>query len=245
MKNRNISYEMLVSGLLLKFGSVDTTDISVMMDMMGIENFSSIGQDDVFKYIKRNDDNRFVFNLDMIKRNYEVSEDFYLVMKKFQGRYIKNFLENIDLFEYVLRNIKLLDKVMVDNYKFDFSDIQIFVINELKNRKYLNDYWYDYSDVCLCTMLTLWGDLYLFKIDYSDAIEKFSKKLRDNGYNDKLLDVYLVSPHRYDLGREYIEDRIMNIDSFLEFCLIYGIAPCLKNDIVNLDGDKHIKVKSL
>lgn len=229
MKNINISYEQLVSGLLLKFGSIDTSDISVLMDMMGIDNFSSVGQDEVFKYIKRNDDNRFVFNLDMIKRNYEVKEDFYLVVQNFQGSYIKKFLDNMDLFEFVLRKIKMLDKVLVDNYNLNFSDIQKFVISELKNKKYLNDYWYDFSDECLSTMLTAGGELYLFKINYKNIIDRFSKSLRDNGYNDRLLDAYLIT-HRLDMDLDYIKN-IMNVDSFLEFCDVYDINPYID------DGD--------
>ena len=179
MKKNDVSYLQIVVGLILKFGNIDVNDISVLMDMIGIDNFSLVKDNNIGKYICKNDNGRYEFDLSVVKRYYENIDDFSLVMGEYQGEYVRVFLEEIDLFEFVLRKIKIMGKVLVDNYDKDFSEIERFVITELKNRKYLNDFWYDYSDKCLSTMIMMFGDLYLFKIDYADEVDNFSKIVSD------------------------------------------------------------------
>lgn len=222
MKKIDVSYLQFTVGLILKFGNIGVNDISVMMDMIGIDNFSDVKDNDIGKYICKNDNGRYGFDISVVRRYYEDIDDFSEVMVEYQGEYVRKFLENIDLFEFVLRKIKMMDKVLIDNYDKDFSEIEKYVIAELKRRKYLNDYWYDYSDECLSTMITMLGDLYLFKIDYVEDIDNFSKIVRDSGYNDKLLDAYFVT-YRFDVGIDYVRNNIMNIDNFLEFCDLYRI----------------------
>lgn len=232
MKKIDVSYLQIVVGLILKFGNIDVNDISVLMDMVDIDDLTEVIDKDIGKYICKNDNGRYEFDISVIRRYYEDIDDFYEVMRDYQGEYVGDILDGIDLFEFVLRKIKMKDNVLIDNYDKNFSGIERCIIKELKKRKYINDYWYDVSDDCLSTMVAMFGDLYLFKIDYVDEIDNFSKIVRDSGYNDKLLDAYFVT-YRFDMGIEYVRNNIMNIDNFLDFCCLYGINPCMSVDAYN------------
>ena len=68
----------------------------------------------------------------------------------------------------------------------------------------------------------------------------------DSGYNDKLLDAYFVT-YRFDLGIDYVRNKIMNIDNFLEFCCLYGInlCMCVGNDNVSKDNGNCVLVSGV
>lgn len=241
MEKIDVNYLHLVVGLILKFGSIDVYDISLLINLMDIDDLTEVMDNDIGKYICKNNNGRYEFDKNVVGRYYEDIDDFYDVMREYQGEYVRKFLEDIDLFEFILRKIKMMDKVLIDNYDKDFSEIERDVIDELKRKKYLSDYWYDYSDNCLSTMVAMFGDLYLFKIDYVDDVDNFSKVVRDSGYNDRLLDAYFVT-YRFDMGVDYVRNRIMNIDNFIDFCYLYGINPSVNVDSFCKDNDNYVGV---
>lgn len=240
-KEIKISYDELVVGLLLKFGSIDVNDISVAMDMMGIKNFASVNDSGIGKYIKRNDKNRYVFDMDMVNICYEMVDDFYVVVRYFQGDVVRKFLENVDLFEFVLRKIKVIGKVSLNKYDVSFSEFQQYVINELKVKRFLID-CYDDKDEGKYTKITARGNLYLFMIDNKGLVNNFCNELRDMGYDDTLIDAFLIVKN-LDGDIDNIRTSILNVESFLEFCDFYELNPYgNKGDVKN---NEYMKVRKL
>lgn len=240
-KEIKISYDELVVGLLLKFGSIDVNDILVAMDMMGIKNFVSVNDSGIGKYIKRNDKNRYVFDMDMVNICYEMVEDFYVVVRYFQGDVVRKFLENVDIFEFVLRKIKVIGKVSLNKYDVCFSEFQQYVINELKVKRFLT-YCYDDKDEGKYTKITARGNLYLFMIDNKGLVNNFCNELRDMGYDDTLIDAFLIVKN-LDGDIDDIRKSILNVESFLEFCDFYELNPYgNKGDVKN---NEYMKVRKL
>lgn len=230
MKNRMFSYDEIVVGLILKFGSIDVFDISVLVDMIGIDNFSGCKNEDMFKYICKNNEDRFEFNRKMIKRNYECVDDFNTVVHGVVNSRLKNFLDNMDLFEFVLRKIEKICMLNQKECNYSFSELEKNVIDELKRLGYVVSYsnqnvnGFDYNSLKLSKK----GILYLFLIDNDKIIKKFTKLLKDNGYNDKLLEMFLIVQD-LDNDIKYIEEKVFTIDYFCQFCDVYDVNPYVEN----------------
>lgn len=220
---KKISYDEMIIGLLLKFGSIDINDIHILINLIGIENVSSINECDIGKYIKKNDDNRIEFNMDIVKEMYESMDDFYMTIENSCCEKLRKILDNMDVKEFVLRKVILLNNNINNSM---FSSFQWFVLNSL----YKSGNLIMIDDM---TVLTKRGKLYLFLIENRKIIDEFSFMLSNNGYDSRLVETFLISQD-IDIGIIDIKERILTLDNFLSFCDIYDINPCCVNTYVKI-----------
>lgn len=219
---KEFSYNQFIVGLLLQFGSIDFDDVKLLIDMLDIKNFSKSDDSSMRKFIKLLDNGRIIFDNEVIGTVYNDVNDFYLMAENYQGNIVLNYLENIDEFEFVLRKIKLLDNMMKEDFYNFLSIHQVGIVNELYRNGYLINSFRksDTDEIYKEISLTKRGELYLYLIDNKDKIKNFSCKFRKLGYDELLIQPFLITQ---DLDEN--PDDILQVDNFLDFCDIFNKYP--------------------
>lgn len=204
MKKAIVTYNQLAAGALLKFGKLDSVDMSVLIEQIS-KDVEFVNNDSNNYFVIRNN------NVELDSKYFEgvPQEIIGGFLMRIQGDLVKQYFNNFEVMELVLRKIKLLNnkRCIVDN--FGASQLRAL-------------YWL-YHERCICgkgiekdfTMeLTKRGELYLFLIDNRKYVEQFLELLKANELSDLLFDAYLMS---CDLNSN-VED-IFRLDRYMEFCL--------------------------
>lgn len=215
MRKEKISFEQLTAGALLKFGKVDSVDMTLLMG--GIHNTYELINDE-YDYI--NDyfilvNGNVVLNEKYVRRFYQYTNS--EILEKMQGNVLKKYMDNLNISEFTLRKIKLLGLgcVVKDALEETFSEIQMGTIVELYEKGFIEDYiqedarYGDYEAV----RITQEGKLHLFKIDNKMVIDDFLNTIRCNGYNDDRFDEFLLEQ---DLDLNCY--KILTSKNYSEFC---------------------------
>ena len=215
MKIEKVTINQIFAGALLKFGSLDSVDMTLLMG--DIQNICDVSDDEY--YI----DNYFVLcNGDIL-----LNEDWFLkhwgtfdnkILERLQGSIVKEYMDNLDMLMFTLRKIRLfgLGCVVKETLFESFSSKQLKCIDELYQKSLIEDYVQEDSRYgnYVAVRLTQEGKLQLFKIDNKNAIENFLKIVRYNGYSDMLVDQFLLEQ---DLDGNCYE--ILNLINYNDFCL--------------------------
>lgn len=215
MKKEKITFNQLTAGALLKFGKLDSIDMTLLMG--GIFNFAELIQNEYdymnnyFMVVNGN----ILLNEDYVRKYYQTVNT--ELLEKMQGSLVKEYMDNLEMREFVLRKIKLLG----DSCIISFNDVnKNFSIPQMKTMNWL------YQERCIMNChknvmsceeytikLTKRGELYLYLIDNKKEVEEFIKVLKEYGYSDLLLDAFLISQ---DLRSN--SKNILTLDTFLQFC---------------------------
>lgn len=222
MTKEKATFNQLVSGAILKFGKVDSIDVTLLMYGINKESFVVSDESELESdYFVMADsslmlDEGYTRNANMMINN--------TLLERTQGDIVKRYLNNLNIEEFVLRKIKLLGVgcVTADDLINSFSIVQINILKGLYKKGYIMNYvqkdseYGDYEAI----KLTKRGELYLFLIDNKNDVEKFVRKLKANGYNALLVEAYLITQ---ELSRSSLE--LLTLEKFLNFCDEYGIDP--------------------
>lgn len=218
MKKERVTINQIIAGALLKFGKLDSVDISLLIDSISnvceVVNDTEPGEEYFLMA-----DGSVILNYEYINRMHSAINNTRL--ERIQGDIVKKYLDNLVLEEFVLRKIKLLGLGCVpkDDIIHSFSVNQIYALCGLHQDRCVGDYCHkdsvygDYEAI----MLTKRGELYLFLSDNKRAVESFVKRLKINGYNELLLDAFLITQ---DLQQDAKD--ILKLDRFVDFCDEYG-----------------------
>lgn len=194
MKKEKITISQLEAGALLKFGEFNSIDMSILVE--DVNRFADIDSN--------SENGSFIDEF-----NQEVDND---ILENMQGSIVKEYFDNLEMKEFVLKKIKLLERKYIkeENIFKSFSVPQMKIMNWLVYEGCIID---DYSNGIHNIKLTRRGELYLFLMSNKDEIEEFIKLLKDCGYSDLLFDVYLISQNLQEDSK-----RILELDRFVQFC---------------------------
>lgn len=218
MTKEKIKFDQLAVLSFLKFTKLDGVDMTIlkkgMSEIVDVE-------------ISDDNDNYFLMPDGTIILEPSYIDTFYKnvdseLFESVLGSKTYKYLDNINMLEFILRKIKLLGLgcVVKDELSDNFSSIQIRFLNLLYKEKYIMNYTHkddtygDYQAI----KLTKRGELYLFLIDNKEEITQFSELLRNNGYNEILIEAFLITQ---DL--ELPAKDILTLDNFINFGATFDI----------------------
>ena len=211
MRKKKISFEQLAVLSFYRFGKLDGIDMTLLMEMCSDVIDVDISRDsDIYSLI----DNGIINLDDIYVKDFEKNVDGEL----FEGLFISGiykYIDNIDMFEFMLRKIKLCGSINV-NILEKCSLYQISIIQLLCQMGYVRNFDDEKDRV---VKLTKRGDHYLFLIDYKSEIDKFKTLLFEHGYMSLLVDAFLITQ---DLSMDIRE--ILLLDKFIEFVENYDMA---------------------
>lgn len=227
MKKVRVMFNQLIAGALLKFGKLDSVDITLLMQ--GISSIAEVVNNDserINEYFVMGNGS-VILNDCYINKIYKKLNNTFL--ERMQGDFVKRYMDNLDIEEFVLRKIKLLNNGCVpkDDLIHTFSISQINTMVSLYEKGYIIDYWQEeciYDDY-QAIELTKRGEVYLFLRDNKKKIDQFARLLRDNGYDEVLIQAFLITQ---DLERRPID--ILTIDNFIAFCNEFDRCPYVSGD---------------
>ncbi len=129
---REVTLENLVAGAILKFGFVDSLDMTLLMG--GMKNkivYQKITG--LAKYIDYDKNQICLQQGYALDTNLRDNEDKPFLLKDYlylkQGSIVKKYLETLNLKQFVLRKIKLLFSVRKDNLNNLFNEVELFLID--------------------------------------------------------------------------------------------------------------------
>lgn len=233
MEKRRVTFEQIAAGALLKFGKLESSDITLISKELSKYAVIDFDDDSTDKY--------FVMNDGSILLNEKFVHNFYgkmydSLIELVQGSIVEKYFSNLNMSEYVLKKIKLigLGFVLPEGLKDIFSKRQIEVIEELYNREFIENYMHEdliYGDY-EAIRVTKKGEVALFYAKNRKKINIFLSVLREVGYDDKFISHYLLNQ---DLSLSC--DDILSIDRFTLYCEKCNI------DKSNVDGKTMIRKK--
>lgn len=235
MKKQIISFHQLAALSFLKFGKLDGIDMTLIMrecsDIVTVELLDE--SDDYFLM----NNGRIMLEENYIKRfNKNVDKGLF---EEISWNIIQKYLDNIDMYGFVLRKIKMLNPCCADDDEIlkNFCLLQIKILKKLYQDGYVMDYLMNdsvYGDYEVIKS-TKRGELYLFLVEYKNDVDNFRMLLRDNGYNTVLIDAFLITQ---DLSMDIGE--ILTLDNFVSFYGEYDVNSYLAD--VCKSGYKKVKV---
>lgn len=216
MKKELITFDQLTAGALLKFGRLDSVDMTLLIGDLGskyeiIHDKCDIG----YSYFLLCNGN-ILLNEECLMRYWGSVDN--KILEKIQGNVVKEYMDNLDVFMFTLRKIRLFGLgVVVKEAFFDsFCEEQLKCIEGLHEKDFIEDYiqedarYGDYEAV----RITQEGKIKLFSIDNKRVIEHFLDVVRYNGYDGRLFNEFLLNQ---DLDRNCYE--ILTLNNYKEFSL--------------------------
>lgn len=222
MKKKKVTFNELIAGALLKFGKVDSVDITLLMN--GISSVADVVNNDrdcMENYFIVSDGS-VLLNDSYIKRMYKGINN--VSLERMQGSVVKECLDNLDIEIFTLRKVGLLKNGLAprDDVIHVFSVLQLYALKKLYQEGYVMDYWQDDSiyDDYLAITLTKRGMLQLFLLDNKKAIDRFASMLSNKSYNALLIQAFLITQN---LDKHPVD--ILTLDNFMKFCNEFDLCP--------------------
>lgn len=217
--------EQLVAGALLKFdGEIDSNDIIILSNLIN-EKIINADFKIINKYFElKNNKYKFKEGYDfntVLDNNYTIKD----VLNSIQSN-AKAFLDSLDLKAFVLRKIQFIDNIRKENISSSFTKKEMDIFMELLALGLVNIRWIptgsiydDYEAVTLSKQ----GEVYLFINEYKVQIEMFKNKLREHGYNDELIEKYLLTKNLNDKM-----SQLLSVENFRLFGEVYDLDVTLR-----------------
>lgn len=211
MRKKTICLDQLAVLSFYRFGKLDGIDMTILMRMCS---------DVIDVDISSDSDKYSLMDNGVIKLNEGYVKAFgrNVSSELFEGLTgigIYKSMDNIDMFEFMLRKIRLC-KNMKDDILRRCSLYQTRIMKMMYQRGYVMDFVVG-KDRAI--KLTKRGELYLFLIDYRDEVDKFKMSLIQHGYNYLLTDAFLITQ---DLSVNI--QKILVLDNFRDFVDSYDMA---------------------
>lgn len=219
MEKQLITFDQLAALSFYRFGKLDGVDMSLLIrecsDMVSVEL-----HDECDDYVVTGDGMIMLAESYLKKMNKNIDSELF---DKISGDNIQRYLENIDMYRFVLKKIKMLNPCYNDREEVlrNFSLLQIRFLNKLYQERYVME---SINNNCHIIKLTKRGELYLFLGDYNDEIKKFMVLLDDCGYNKQLIEPFLITQ---DLSLDV--HQILILDNFIAFFGKYDVNPYVKD----------------
>lgn len=216
-----IKFEQLIAGGLSIFGKLEALDIEILTNMLKKQYDQRKSISRLFDYISINNGTLLVRdNLGIDEE--ELTSDLRIIA----GTEICEFLDSLDMEEFVLRKITEIEDVKEDELNQQFSEIERQAINKLIEKKMLTVVWNDdipsedYREI----KITQLGNAKIFCEDYESDIIKFEEELANQNFDQKLLPEFLYTQ---DLSKPAC--TVLTIENFLDFCHTYDRCELAEN----------------
>ena len=208
-----IMFERIIAGGILKFGKVDSVDISLIVKDIDKVFEIDIDKETMDKYVVFDDGNILLCDrfINEVYKNIN-----YNKLEKLSVNMIDIYFKNMDMDMFVLRKIKLLGDrcVLRDDLIHNFSVVQLYSLWNLYNNGYVEDYLLEdseYGDYKVVRISKL-GFLKLFMDENYMDICKFHKDLMKMNVDCNFINGYFLE---MDLGAD--KDYILNVDNYLDY----------------------------
>ena len=222
MEKVKVSFENILAGLMLRFGKANVTDIKVIQDYL-FSKYGILMSPFALDY-------RGISNCVMkIGNNYYPLDGSGKILEDKQGDFMKNYLANINLEDFVLLKISELGSIPDYQIAAAFCEEQELVIPRLVDDLKVvyvwnNDVPYDdYQEI----QLTFLGKSRVFELQFNEELEEFKKLLSSEGYDVSLIPDFL---RVQDFNKGVYE--ILNIDNFLLYCCMHDRAARVTNETI-------------
>lgn len=235
MEKKQVTFEQLVAGAILKFKEIDNTDLTLLIEGLKKINIAVDGIDSPLNLIKdyiQTSNGRLSIKEEFSLNSYSSSQnksDYTLesLLETVQGPIIAEYLGKLNLEDFVLRKIQYFNCISTQKFDMVFNPIQKDIIEQLSANfgdrlisKRWNDFIiYDSYEELYVNQL---GLAHLFKEDHKKEIASFIDQLIELGYNPNLLTKFLSTQ---DLQKG--PQKVLTIQNFNDYGNIYDI--CLRN----------------
>lgn len=211
MKKERITFEQVAAGAILKFGKLESADMTLLMKEISKIALIDYSEDaDLDKYFVMGDGS-ILLNEKYVHSFYRNSNDSFKSM--LGNGVVAEYFRNLNILEFVLRKIKLIGLGFVVKDEIDkiFSKKQIAVMNELYKREFIEDYKHndDIYGEYDAVRVTQKGKVSLFLVDYRDEVKEFLSLVRSVGYSEAFIrDFMMKQDYDGDLS------EILTLDNF-------------------------------
>ena len=227
MVKTKLEMEQIIAGaLLLNFDNISNVDISLLAEdfLKRNPNYSLDAKNSGYinKYIKiQNGQISLKDGLNVDSYIPENESNLRKRLEQIAGTRIRKYLETFNIEEFMLRKIKHYSRLQVDIIDSLLCKKQQEELDKLDDKGYLTTFWEAeaiYDDTKVIT-LSDYGKIKLFKINYTEELERFIEELKSLRYDIDLLDDFLL---KQDL--ELPVWSILNIENLEQFCNDYDRA---------------------
>ena len=222
MESVKVSFENILSGLLLRFGKANLIDVKVVQDDL-FNRYGILMSSSVLDY---NGIHNFIMK---IEDNYYPLEGSSKCLEDKQGDFMSVYFSDLSVEEFVLLKINELGAISEYQISSVFCNEQEEIISKLIEDLKVVYVWNDdipYDDYQEL-QLTFFGDAMVFQLQNSTELDEFKKMLSKEGYDVSLVTEFL---NVQDFSRNIYE--ILSLDNFLQFCYKYDRASKIDCDLV-------------
>lgn len=222
MVSVKVSFENILSGLLLRFGKANLIDVKVVQDDL-FNRYGILMSSSVLDY---NGIHNFIMK---IEDNYYPLEGSSKWLEDKQGDFMSVYFSDLSVEEFVLLKINELGAISEYQISSVFCNEQEEIISKLIEDLKVVYVWNDdipYDDYQEL-QLTFFGDAMVFQLQNSTELDEFKKMLSKEGYDVSLVTEFL---NVQDFSRNIYE--ILSLDNFLQFCYKYDRASKIDCDLV-------------
>lgn len=222
MEAYTITYEQLIAGSLLKFDTLDPLDIIILTALLGKDKINVL--DGALTTI-----DKYIFNKNgkiTLRKEYSLlsnitpnSNDSYYSIKQYFERITDDnlitWLNKLNIEDFVLRKIKLLNNVATSNIDNTFNTLEKEALTILLKKGDIYNF-FNVQHQSYEIIIKQLGLAKLYIKDHSKEIQNFIQELNEIGYNCELLISFLETQ---DLTKNPYE--ILTIDNFINYCSLY------------------------
>ena len=221
MESVKVSFENILSGLLLRFGKANLIDVKVVQDDL-FNRYGILMSSSVLDY---NGIHNFIMK---IEDNYYPLEGSSKWLEDKQGDFMSVYFSDLSVEEFVLLKINELGAISEYQISSVFCNEQEEIISKLIEDLKVVYVWNDdipYDDYQEL-QLTFFGDAMVFQLQNSTELDEFKKMLSKEGYDVSLVTEFL---NVQDFSRNIYE--ILSLDNFylIKACnLLIFCVNCVK-----------------
>jgi hypothetical protein len=226
-----IYFEQLISGLLLRFKSVDHLVLKTVSEEISKIKFVSFTYNDSGVKLLI-DETSFGHSLkdEYIDENGNILTDIKVLLYSFTDSIVIDYLNKLNIEDLVIKKVADMEILTPADIKYRFNEEEQMCIKKLLDKGYLVNLLNDinnneYMEIILSNL----GKKKVFELEFPECIEEFKKLVFDYGYDEIIVDNFLCVQ---DYSKGIYE--ILNMDNFMYYCDSIGYSKSVTEDSYSL-----------
>lgn len=207
-EKKDARFEQLIAGAIVKFERIDPVGLTLLSGGLGVNGITlSDGPIvDINRYIDIQDGT--VSLKEGLTLDSPIGSCFTVRDKldNYQGNKIRNYLNSLNVKNFIMRKIKEYPSIPVEKKEEYFSQVELSILDELLASGYVTTVWNDeyIPEDFQEYQLTKRAEVELFKEDNADLIADFIIALESVCYDPSLLDDFLMAQNLHDKPQELL-----------------------------------------